>query len=224
MTGVSPGTATITASAADGSGASASIDISVYRPVTKITLDRVSGYLIKTKKLTLAATIEPGDATYRTLQWSTSDARVATVSGNGVVTAVGIGTTIITARTEYGATGKEKADFALTVAPAVASISLSADRTVIKAGDALAVAAKVLPAGAANPLAWSSDNAKVATVSNAGVVNRRRPGQGDHHRDGGGRKRQKSEHQDRRLPAGRQDHLEQDLRFSGEEEEADLDG
>ena len=103
---------------------------------------------------------------------------MATVTSKGVVTAVGLGTAVITARTSYGATGNEKAEFFLTVTRAVASIALSADRTKIKVGDALNVTAKVLPADALNALTWSSSKAKIATVTSAGRGHRGGPGYG----------------------------------------------
>ena len=87
------------------------------------------------KTLALAATVEPGDATYKTVQWTTSNAGVATVSDKGVVTAVGTGTAVITARAAYGATGSEKADFALTVTRPVESITLSVNHSIIKTGE-----------------------------------------------------------------------------------------
>lgn len=46
---------------------------------------------------TLTATVKPDNATNKTVTWTTSDAKVATVDNNGVVTAVGKGTATITA-------------------------------------------------------------------------------------------------------------------------------
>lgn len=46
---------------------------------------------------TLTATVKPGNATNKTVTWTTSNDKVATVANNGVVTAVGKGTATITA-------------------------------------------------------------------------------------------------------------------------------
>lgn len=52
--------------------------------------------------LTLKATVEPADVSQK-VTWSSSDTAIATVGQDGVVTAVGTGTAVITATNEYGA-------------------------------------------------------------------------------------------------------------------------
>ena len=51
---------------------------------------------------TLIATVSPANATNKSVTWSSSNTSVATVSSNGLVTAVSPGTTTITVRTEDG--------------------------------------------------------------------------------------------------------------------------
>ena len=69
--------------------------------VTSVTLDSAAITLTVggTKKLT--ATVNPDNATYKNVTWTTDDATVATVA-NGVVTAVGKGTATITATATNG--------------------------------------------------------------------------------------------------------------------------
>ena len=55
-------------------------------------------------QLTLTATVSPGNASDKTVTWSTGDSSVATVS-NGVVTARAAGSAVITATTINGKTG-----------------------------------------------------------------------------------------------------------------------
>ena len=64
--------------------------------VTSVVLDQTSLALMVTETATLTATILPDNATMKSVQWSTSDAEVATVNG-GEVVAVGAGTATITA-------------------------------------------------------------------------------------------------------------------------------
>lgn len=82
--------------------------IEVYRYVTPTTVDVTGVSLNKTTTTltvgdteTLTATVNPDDATNKTVTWSSSDTAVATVE-NGVVTAVGSGTANITATATNG--------------------------------------------------------------------------------------------------------------------------
>ncbi len=97
VTGVSEGSATITASAG---GKSASCVVTVNAaviPVTSITLNRDTATVAEDGTVTLTATVSPGNATNPTVTWTSSDESVATVDANGVVTGVSEGTATITA-------------------------------------------------------------------------------------------------------------------------------
>ena len=89
------GTATITAKAGEKT-ATCSITV-IPTPVTSVTLSKTSASLKVGETVTLRATVNPSDATDKTVTWTTSDATVATVS-NGVVTAKKMGTVTITAQ------------------------------------------------------------------------------------------------------------------------------
>jgi len=76
---------------------------------TEITPIAVTGVTIKTQTAlligrteTLIAAIEPVDATNKTVTWSSSNTSIATVSRDGLVTGVGLGTATITAKTIDG--------------------------------------------------------------------------------------------------------------------------
>lgn len=72
--------------------------------VTGVSLDKTSAELEVGGTLTLTATVEPANATNKDVTWSSSDVKVATVK-NGTVTAVAVGTAVITVKTADG--GKE---------------------------------------------------------------------------------------------------------------------
>jgi hypothetical protein len=71
-------------------------------PVTGITLNKASTTILVGSTEQLTATIAPLSATNQNSTWSTSDASKATVSSNGLVTAVAEGTAVISATTIDG--------------------------------------------------------------------------------------------------------------------------
>lgn len=73
----------------------ASIPLTITNPCTGITLDKDTLTIARGSTATLTATVEPADTT-NTIVWSSENDNIATVE-NGVVTAVGLGETTITA-------------------------------------------------------------------------------------------------------------------------------
>ena len=69
--------------------------------VTGVSLNASSGELTVNGQTILTATVEPSNATNKTVTWTSSAPTVATVV-NGVVTALKAGTAVITAKTEDG--------------------------------------------------------------------------------------------------------------------------
>ena len=103
VTGVSAGTVTITATAQDGSGVSGSCTVTVNNvPVTSVTLNKSSLSLVNGTNETLVATVNPSNATNKSVNWSSSNTSVATVNSSGKVTAKAVGTTTITVTTVDG--------------------------------------------------------------------------------------------------------------------------
>ena len=102
ITAVAAGNATITVTTTDG-GKTATCAVTVIAPVavTGVSLNKNSTSLEVGATETLTATVAPNDASNKTINWSTSDANVATVAG-GVVTAAGKGSATITATTADG--------------------------------------------------------------------------------------------------------------------------
>lgn len=70
--------------------------------VTGVSLDEDDIVLEVGATQTLVATVEPSGATNKNVSWESNDENVASVDENGVVTAEGIGTAIITVTTQDG--------------------------------------------------------------------------------------------------------------------------
>ena len=79
VTGIKKGTATITASAADGSRAAGNFAVMVTQPVTSITFTQDEIPVIVGRSAQARVTVLPADATDKTVEWSTSDETIATV-------------------------------------------------------------------------------------------------------------------------------------------------
>ena len=105
VTGVSVGSATITAKTADG-GFTATCIVKVEEaPIvhpTGVSISKTSINLQVGGSETLTATVTPADANNKNVTWSTSDATVAAVDKNGKVTGIKAGNATITATTEDG--------------------------------------------------------------------------------------------------------------------------
>lgn len=175
--------------------------------VTKITLDSTSETLTVGDDTTLTATVTPDDAFDTSVQWSTNNAKVATVT-NGTVTAVAAGTAEITATAKDGS--GVKATCRITVLAKatqdsdqkgdkdpkqndsdkdmdndepvdVAKITITGITRKVAPGKRIALKANVFPANADNQdVTWSirSADKKYATVNSKGVVSVKKSAKG----------------------------------------------
>lgn len=100
VTAVAEGEANITATSVADPTKSASCKVVVKKPfvaVEGITLSETTAKLEIGSTLTLTATVSPENATEPTVTWTSDNTKVATVEA-GVVTAVGVGEAVITAK------------------------------------------------------------------------------------------------------------------------------
>lgn len=167
FTGIAEGNATLTATYG---GFSASIPISAYIVhVTSVSLNKASTTILIGGTDQLTATVLPANANNKAVTWSSSNTSVATVSSNGLITAVGVGSCTITVTTQDG--GKT-ATCAVTVNPIpVTGVSLNTSGQTISIGDTYQLVATVTPSNATNKaVTWSSSNTSVARVSSNGLV------------------------------------------------------
>ena len=104
ITGVSAGTATITATTEDG-GKTATCTVTVIpyiaNAVTGVSLDALDP-LPTAKKVKLVAKIAPANADSQNVTWASSNPDVATINAAGVLEALKPGTATITVTTEEG--------------------------------------------------------------------------------------------------------------------------
>ena len=121
--------------------------------------------------LQLSATVQPLTAANKTLQWSTSDEKVATVDQSGKVTATGDGTCTITATSTDGT--NISAECAVTVDSKVyvTGIVVEPETLTLFTGQTGELKATVEPADATVPdIVWGSSNDEIAVVDQSGKV------------------------------------------------------
>lgn len=99
--------------------------------VTGVRLNTRSATLSINDRLTLYATVFPKNATNTVVSWSSSNSSVASVDGNGIVTANGVGSAVITVQT---ADGGFTATCNITVVKSVVSISVQNPKTTYYTG------------------------------------------------------------------------------------------
>ena len=179
VTGLIPGSATITATSTDGSNKSGNCSLTVNVPpilVSSVTVPATSSFNAGSA-VTLQATVLPSNAANKTLSWTSSNIAVATVSSNGLVTGVSPGTSTITATSTDGSNKSGICSLIVNIPPIlVTSVTLPVSSS-FNSGSALTIPATVLPANAANSaLAWSSSNTSIATVNSLGLVSGISPG------------------------------------------------
>lgn len=176
VTAVKAGSATITVTTTDG-GKTATCSVTVTSKtvsVTGVKLDNDKLELKAGETAQLTATVEPSNASDKSLEWTSSDAKVATVDASGKVTAVGVGSATITVKTKDG--GKT-ATCAVTVAPvAVEGVTVDPAKSEVVEGNTVQLKATVSPADAAQEVEWTSSDSDIATVDKNGLVTTIKPG------------------------------------------------
>lgn len=178
VTAVSAGTTIITAET-DGVTANCTVTVAAASdkdkdkddgkvPVSGITLNKKKLTLGAGEKFTLKATVKPGNATNKTVQWTTNNKKAATVKNGKVATNKKIkkATKVTITATADG----KKASCTITVKAAPKKVTLNAKKKTLKKGKTFQIKAKLPKNTASNVIKYKSSNKKVATVSTKGKV------------------------------------------------------
>ena len=166
VTAVGKGTATITVTTEDGNY-TAACTITVKLPVSRVTLNETSTALVVGSTKQLIATVEPANADDSTVIWRSGDTNVATVDQNGNVTAVGVGSTTITATA-----GGKNATCKITVtAKPVPIEGIALSNAEVSVGRTIQLEPVFTPANTTQrDVKWSSSNNMIATIDANGRV------------------------------------------------------
>lgn len=168
ITAKSKGSCVITATATDGSGKSAKCRVTVVRPITNVKLNAHTISWNVGKKAHFRPTVTPTTASNISVKYTSSNRRVATVDGNGLLTAVGKGTCTVTCTAADGSGKKDTCK--VTVKQPVRKLTISGGSSVNE-GSSIELKAVAAPSNATNKnVTWSSSDKTVAKVSSTGKV------------------------------------------------------
>ena len=159
----------ITITATDERGLTAARALTLKRvEVSSIKLPYSSKSLYVGETLELVPTITPAEVSeIPQLIWTSSEPEVASVDENGVVTALQVGSSVITV-----ACGTLTASVTITVNPVLpTSVSLNETSIELPVGQTFQLVASILPENATDKtITWSSDRSSNASVDENGLV------------------------------------------------------
>lgn len=167
VTAVASGEATVTATSKGNPEVNASVTVNVSTLATGLTFDRETASMNKGDILKIVAVISPDDASDKSLQWSSSDPEVASVDGEGNVTALKTGETVVTATHALGFT----ASCTVTVATPASGIAIDKETIALTKGETILLNATISPEDADDKtVTWLSSDETIVSVDASGLV------------------------------------------------------
>ena len=163
------GKATIKAEAQDGSGMSTTCEVEVTPlMVSDISLQTAS--IVKTIPTQLEANVSPAEADNKKLKWTSLTPDIATVTEDGTMAGLKMGTAKVKAETTDGSNLSCVFEVQVTGLP-VSTISLPAESSIIKT-ESMKLECSILPLASDNQkLQWSSNATDIASVDEStGVI------------------------------------------------------
>ena len=136
--------------------------------VTEVGLNKTSTTLVEGETETLVATVMPENATDKSVVWESGNESAATVSQEGLVTAVGEGKATITVKTNDGGFSASCEVTVKKKVIAVTGVKLSAASMTLREGDRGILTATVEPANATNKnVEWWTTDLDIVSVTSA---------------------------------------------------------
>ncbi len=170
VTGLKPGTIVISATAADGSGVSASVIIRVINAVTSITLSESKITIYVGDTFNINATVNPANASIKGLTWTSDDSAVARVYSDGDVVGVTAGRTVVHATSNDGNNVVANCTVIVKNRIPASSISInSSDITMLK-GKTRTLTARLFPTNSNESIKWLSTDTSIVQVDGNGTI------------------------------------------------------
>lgn len=171
------GTAYITATAKDGSGAFARCKVRVIRRITSIKLNQYTAKMLVGTTMKMKATIYPKNATIKGLDWSSSDNSIATVDSTGRIHGIAAGVVKIRAKAQDGS-GKSAVCLLTVMDPVPATgVDVANNDIIVVKGRQIQSGIQVAPANSTDKIKYYSDDPSVARINKRGKIYANKVGQ-----------------------------------------------
>ena len=141
-------------------------------PMTALAVEPSDMTLAPGQSARVSASYEPAEANETELQWTSSDESIATVAGDGTVTAHGVGQAMITATSVYAPEVSASATLTVAEVDAEQGILLSTDELTLPSGGSGTLTALLAPEFADAEVAWQTSDSDLVEVEAEGVIAR----------------------------------------------------
>ena len=171
VTGIKKGTAYIYAKL-QSTGKKVKCKVTIKDPimVSNVAIDQTSVVLNVGASQKINAGVNPSNATNKELNYVSYDASVVSVSADGTITGVSEGTTVVSATTKDGSNKSAMISVAVKNVP-VSNINVDSTSVTLLKNETKQITATASPDNATNKsIRFSSSNASVATVTDAGLI------------------------------------------------------
>lgn len=172
----SVGTAVITATAADGSGVSASCIVRVVNPVTAINIVPDTVRILVGGSYKVEAVIYPENATIKDVTWASSNESIATVDESGEIFANATGKCKVTATSRDGNNVVGTCWVYVTPVVDISSLRINSTEIYMLTGKSRQLSVRIRPATNTDSYEWFSTDTGIVVVDQNGVITTVGPG------------------------------------------------
>lgn len=164
------GSTVITAKTTDSVHATARCRVTVIHRATNISLNKTYAICHIGNTIKLKANIKPKNVSIKKVKWSTSDDKIASVTGSGKITGYAEGEVYITATTTDGSNKSARCLVKVMEPIPATNIMVAQQKLTMKRGNTAQLSYTILPDNQTDTIKMASDNKSVATVTNSGKV------------------------------------------------------
>ena len=162
------GNVSIIATSVDNPAVTAICNITIQVPVASVALDATTKTMYVGQTARLTYTVLPTTASINTVTWTSTNTSVASVDSTGLVTAKGVGTSVIILKTIDGG---YSVYCTITVKQVATAVKFDVATLSLKVGEYYNIKTTFTPNNSTDTdLVWESSDTKIATVDDSGKV------------------------------------------------------